>query len=257
MFEASAAPRETVAASAAIPERADYGAREGRKAFFAIALLVVLPFALSLPIMLYHRLAYGLWFDVAQLAVLATALAAILAMLFLELLFSLRARLTLGKTALSFTLPAGLGPTPLLRYQSRDIPYHTIKGVELRREIFGAPLMPVVMQGAVVHTKDKGSITLGYSKEVGGDPPFPFAEIAQKVARRAAVPLVEQRTIWKRPRSDRALEYISEIDTETYIVDPAEVARLNAKHRRLVLAVGSAAATLVLLGIGADIMTGG
>ncbi len=238
-------------------ERLDYGASEGRRTVFALLFLVLAPFVVSLPVMLYHRIDNGQWSDLAQTALIALVLAAIMAMVVLELLYSLRARLTLDRTALRFTLPVGLGPTPLFAYQSHHIPYHTIKGVELRREVFGAPLMPVLMQGAVVHTKDKGSIALGYASEAKEGGAFPFAEIAGSIARRAAVPLIEQRTIWRRPRKERALGYISEIDTQNYIVDPAEMERLHVAHRRHVLALLSGLATLLLLGIGTDLMSGG
>ena len=238
-------------------DRLDYGASEGRRSFFAIAFMLLAPFFVALPVMIYQRLDAGQWTELLQVLMITLVFVGVMAMVALELLYSLRARLTLGKTALRFTLPAGLGPTPMLAYQSHDIPYHTIKGVELRREVFGVPLMPILMQGAVVHTKDKGSIALGYSSEAKEGGAFPFAEIAGKIARRAAVPLVEQRTIWRRPRKERALGYISEIDTQNYIIDPAEMERLHVAHRRHVLALVSGLATLLLLAIGADLMSGG
>lgn len=243
-------------AGAPAQERLDYSAGEGRKTFFAFVFMLLLPFFVSLPFMLYQRLVNGLWFDIWQLALFAVAFAALMFLLFIELLYSVRARLSLGKTAVRFTLPVGLGPTPLLRYNTQDIPYHTIKSVELRREVFGAPLMPVLMRGAVIQTKDKGAVLLGYVSELDADPMFPFSDIAAKIAQRAAVPLVDQQTIWRRPRKDRALSFISEIDTQNYIVDPAGVDRLNVAHRRLVLSIISAVATLLLLGIGADLMAG-
>ena len=234
-------------------DRLDYGASEGRRTFFAFAFLLLAPFFVALPVMIYQRLDAGQWTELLQVLIITLVFVGVVAMVALELLYSLRARLTLDRTALRFTLPAGLGPTPMLAYQSHDIPYHTIKGVELRREVFGAPLMPILMQGAVVHTKDKGSIALGYSSTGEGRRRLPVCGRSQeRIARRAAVPLVEQRTIWRRPRKERSLGYISEIDTQNYIVDPAEMERLHVAHRRHVLALVSGLATLLLLAIGAD-----
>jgi len=246
-------PRAIREAGAA-PVRAEYGASTARKTCLALALLLLLPFFASLPAMFYNRVADRLWFDFAELTLFAILFSTLMVLLSLELLNALRARLSFGKSALRFTLPVGLGPTPLLSYQTHDIPYHTIKGVELRRELFGVPIIPVLMHGAVVHTKDNRSIPLGYSSEAHGGAAFPFREIAAEIARRAAVPLVEQRTVWRRPRHERALAYISEIDTQNYIVDPNEIEKINARHRRLVLALASAAATLLLLGIWSDLM---
>lgn len=242
------------ALDAAAAARSVYGSSTARQALLALAVLLLLPFFASLPAMFYNRVLDGVWFDFVELAVFAISFSALMALLGLELLNALRARLFFGKSALRFTLPVGLGPTPLLAYQSQDIPYHTIKSVELRRELFGVPVIPVLMHSAVVHTKDNRSIPLGYSSEAHTDAAFPFREIAAEIARRAAVPLVEQRTIWRRPRNERALAYISEIDTQNYIVDPGEIEKINARHSRLVLALASATATLLLLGIWSDVM---
>ena len=239
-----------------VKERLEYGASGFRQAFFAVVFLLLIPFFVSLPVMLYNRIYDRLWFDTWQLVLFALLFAGLMAMLALELLYAIRARLTFGKSALRFTLPVGLGPTPLLRYQSHDIPYHTIKSVELRREVFAAPVIPILMQGAVVHTKDNRSIPLGYSREAHHDGAFPFATIAAQIAKRAAVPLAEHRAIWRRPRKERALAFISEIDTQNYIVDPGEAEKINKAHRRLVLALASILATLLLLGLWSDLMSG-
>lgn len=247
-----AKPAMGAASPSALSERSEYGATSLRQALFALAFLLLLPFVVSLPLMLFRRAADGLWFDFGALGVLTVGAVAILAMLALELLFSVRARLTLAKTALRFTLPAGGGPTPLLNYQSHDIPYHAIRSVELRREVFGGKLTPVLLRGLVIRTKDNREITIGHGLEGFDDPAFPFAEIAAEIARRSAVALIDQRTIWRRSRKERALGFISEFDTQAYILDPAEADRLNLAHRRLILGIASGLATLIILGILAE-----
>jgi len=124
--------------------------------------------------------------------------------------------------------------------------------VELRREVFGAAILPVLMRNAVVRTRDNREISLGYTRDADDDAAYPLAEIAGEIARRSAVPLVDQRTVWRRSRAERALGYISEIDTQTYIIDQTDIDKINLSHRRLVLGLISVLATMIFLGIFAD-----
>lgn len=251
--EAARAP----APPAAVPERIRYVTSGWRQGLFALALLIELPFLLGILHMLLRRVLDGIWIDVPGLAVIALGLAAVAVMLALELVYSVRARVKFGRAALSYTLPRNGGPTPLLRYTRADIPYHAIKNVELRSEVFGGKLAPVVLRGLVVRTKDNREYVLGHSREGFDDPAFPYAEIGHRLAQRAALQLLDQRTVWRRTRKERALGYISEFDTNSYLLDEAETESLNTGHRRLMLGLASALAALVLLGLLADFAAAG
>lgn len=234
-------------------DRTDYGVSALRQTFFALCLLALTPFAIGLTVMIGRRAGDGLWYDLPALGVLAVGLGAVMTMLMLELLFCVRSRLVLGKMAVRFTLPKNGAAVPLWSYASHDIPYHTIKGVELRREVFGGKIAPVLLRGLVIKTKDNKEIVAGHTLEGFDDPAFPYGIIGEQIAARAAVPFVDQRTIWLRSRADRALEYISQYDTQTYILDPAEAERLNTAHRRILLGLSSALAAIVLLGLLAEL----
>ncbi|MGI9409544.1 MAG: hypothetical protein ACR2OV_05695, partial [Hyphomicrobiaceae bacterium] len=52
-------------------EKSYYECGGGRKTFFALAFIVLLPFYVSLPVMLFQRITNGLWIDTWQLLVLA------------------------------------------------------------------------------------------------------------------------------------------------------------------------------------------
>ncbi len=234
-------------------DRTDYGVSALRQTFFALCLLALTPFAIGLTVMIGRRAGDGLWYDLPALGVLAVGLGAVMTMLMLELLFCVRSRLVLGKMAVRFTLPKNGAAVPLWSYASHDIPYHTIKGVELRREVFGGRIAPVLLRGLVIKTKDNKEIVAGHTLEGFDDPAFPYGIIGEQIAARAAVPFVDQRTIWLRSRADRALEYISQYDTQTYILDPAEAERLNTAHSRIMLGLSSALAAIVLLGLLAEL----
>lgn len=248
-----AVARATAADDGAPVERMRYASGGVRQTLIGLALLLLLPFTLGALFMLARRAMDGLMFDAAGIAIIAVGLIAVAVMLSFELLHAARARLTFGKTALRFTLPRGGGPTPMLRYQSADIPYHAIKSVELRREVFGGKVAPVLLRALVLRTKDAREFVLGHTLEGFDDPAFPFAEIAQRIATRCALPVNDQRTIWRRTRAERRAGYISEFDTESYILDPTEVDKLNLAHRRLIVGIASAFVALLLLGLLADL----
>lgn len=235
-----------------MPERIRYVTSGWRQGVFALALLIELPFLLGALHMLLRRVLDGIWIDVPGLLIIALGLVAVAAMLSMELIYSVRARVKFGRSALSFTLPRNGGPTPLLRYTRADIPYHAIKSVELRSEVFGGKLAPVMLRGLVVRTKDNREYVLGHTRDDFCDPAFPFAEIGHRLAQRAALQLLDQRTVWRRTRKERSLGYISEFDTNSYLMDDAQTGQLNTGHRRLMLGLASALAALVLLGLLAD-----
>lgn len=233
-------------------ERNQFGAGTARQIGVSLLLLFLLPFTFGALHMLARRAVDGLWFEVPGLALVALGLVVASALLILDLLYVLRARVTFGKTSFSFTLPRHGAPMPKLLYTRADIPYHAIKSVELRREVYGGKLMPVLLRGLVVRTKDHREFVLGHTLEGFEDPGLPFPALGAKLAARCALPFLDQRTIWRRSRSERAAGYISEFDTNTYILDPADTDRLNTAHRQLILGIASALVALVMLGLIAD-----
>lgn len=244
---------EAAASAPEAGERMRYAAGGLRQTILALGLLLVLPFAAGALYMAARRAMDGVHVDLVGVLIVAAGLLAAVVMLGLELLHATWARLKFGKSALSFTLPANGGPTPKLRYVSAHIPYHAIKSVELRREVYGGKLAPVLLRGLVLRTKDNREFVLGHTLDGFEDPAFPFDEIGERIARRCALPLMDQRTVWRRTRKERAAGYISDYDTQNYILDPSEIARLNVAHGRLVFGIASALAALVILGILADL----
>ncbi len=71
------------------------------------------------------RVKHGLIGDAIGLLFIAIPFAILMFLVVVELLFSVRARVELGEETVAMTLPAGRGPTPLLRYKSYVVPYAT------------------------------------------------------------------------------------------------------------------------------------
>jgi hypothetical protein len=255
MADAMAATEHSPAVSPALePERTVYEASGARKLAFSFAFLLLLPFFASLPAMLFWRISQGHWLGTLGLMVLAVGFAFIMFLVVVELMRSLRSRVELSDTAVKITLPSGRGPTPILRYQSHDIPYDRIKAVETRGEVYGGSLAPVLLKGARLILQDDSVVKLGYVSEANTDPGFPFPEIARQIAARAGVP-VEHRGSVRRSVQKKFLGLKNELidEAETPVGD-YEMLVLNMKHQRWVMRLIWLLVGLVVLGIALDII---
>jgi hypothetical protein len=241
------------AAPAKKPERSVYAAGGGRKFAFAFVFLILLPFFISLPPMLFWRLSQGVWTGTFGLFVLATGFTIIMFLLFIEVMHSLMTRIELGDSSVKMTLPAGRGPTPVVRYRSHEIPYDQIKAVETRREIYGGSIAPVLLQGARLVLKDDSAVKLGYVSEANSDPCFPYPEIAQKIADHAGLQ-VEHKGNVRRSLQKKYFglkkEFLAEAAGE---VPEAEIEALNKSHRKWVMRLISLLVGLMAVGIALDI----
>jgi len=247
---ASAAP----AAPAAKPERTSYGAGAGRKIAFSFVFLILLPFFVSLPAMLFWRIAQGQWIDTIGLLVLAAGFAFIMLLVIVELMHSLMARVELGPASVKMTLPSGRGPTPMLRYKSHEVPYDQIKAVETRREVYGGKVAPVILKGARLILKDDSVVKLGYVSEANTDPAFPFPEIAKQIAERAGLSVIDMGNVSRSAQKKfLGLKNGVVVEPEADLTDDA-IAALNGRHHEWVMTLVWLLALLVVSGIALDII---
>jgi hypothetical protein len=253
MADVAAMGDAALAAPKKKPERTVYAAGGGRKFAFAFVFLILLPFFISLPPMLFWRLSQGVWTGTFGLLVLAAGFTVIMFLLFIEVMHSLMTRIELGENSVKMTLPAGRGPTPVVRYRSHDIPYDRIKAVETRREIYGGSMAPVLLQGARLVLKDDSAVKLGYVSEANSDPCFPYPEIAQKIAERASLQ-VEHKGNVRRSLQKKYFglkkEFLAEAAGE---VPEAEIEALNKSHRKWVMRIIGLLVGLMVVGIALDI----
>jgi hypothetical protein len=236
-------------------EQTVYAASGGRKTFFSFVFLILLPFFVSLPAMMFVRVKHGLWFDSIGLAIMAVAFTSLMFLIVIELLFSLRARVELGNDSVKMTLPAGRGPTPMLRYKTHEVAYDQIQTVETRREIYGGSLVPVMLKGARIVTKDGKTVPIGYVSEANVDPAFPYPEIAGKIAERARLPLIDRGNV-RRSFRRKFLGLKSGGVNEVDVVDEAQIAGLNHSHRNVVWGLVGALVVLIVIGIVDDFASG-
>ncbi len=236
------------------PEQTVYESGAGRKLAFSFIFLLLLPFFISLPPMLFWRLSQGQWLDTIGLMILAAGFTFVMVLVIVELMHSLRARVELGEKSVKMTLPSGRGPTPVVRYATHDISYDQIQAVETRREIYGGSVAPVLLKGARLILKDGSKVPLGYVSEANTDPCLPFPEIARQIAERAGLSVNDRGNV-RRSVQKKFFGFKKEIvDEEEGPVEEAEIEALNKSHHRWVMRLIGLLAVLVVLGIALDII---
>jgi len=246
---------EAAPASAPVPRERDvYAAGGARKFAFSFVFLLLLPFFISLPPMLFWRVSQGHWSGTPGLVVLAIGFAFIMFLLVIELMHSLRARIELGEKSVKMTLPSGRGPTPMMRYRSYDIPYDQIKAVETRREVYGGSVAPVLLQGARLILKDDTPVKLGYVSEANSDPCFPYPEIAQKIAARAGLTVEHKGNVRRSVQKKYFGLKQGFLTPGDDSVEDAEIEMLNKSHRGWVMRLITLLVVMVVGGIALDIV---
>jgi hypothetical protein len=235
-------------------EPEDYGASTLRTTIFCLVFLLLLPFFASLPAMIGMRASAGLLGDNLGLIALGVIFTALMFLVFVEMMFSIRTRVHLGREKVRMTLPSGRGPTPMLRYRSYEFPYDQVDSVETRREIYGGAMTPVLLKGARVNLKDGSVVRLGYVSEANDDPVLPYVEIARKIAERARLPLIDRGAVRRSVKSK--MMGIKATDAENTIVDDAGIARLNASHNTFMLVLIGVVLLLMIIGIVEDFASG-
>lgn len=233
--------------------RTTYRASGARATMFSFIFLILLPFFVSLPAMIVMRIMSGRWDSTLGLAILAIGFAAIMLLVVAELLFSIRARIDIGENAVKMTLPAGRGLMPMLRYQRHEIPFTDIKAIESRREIYGGTLAPVLMRGARIITKDDRAIQLGYLNEANVDPAFPYSEIAEQVAARAGLQVIDRGAVRRNMASK--MMGIRTMDDGGGSIEEETIADLNRRHAHVIVVLVAGLVLLVGIGIAGDLMT--
>ena len=233
------------------PEQTYYECGAGRKTFFCFAFVLLLPFYVSLPVMLFQRISKGLWVDTWQLMVLAVLFTIIMALIVFEMIFSLRAEVEIGADSVAFTLPSGGGgAVPWLSYETRDIPYAEIESIETRREVYGGRYAPMMMQTVRILTKSGERIVLGRTNENDDDPKFPFPTIGGQIAQRAGVELADRGNIMR--EFHRRMFGLT--DRAASGPEP-EIEQLNKQHGSFLTFLIVVLVALLGLGIAGDLIT--
>ena len=166
-----------------------YEASDGHKTVVALVFLILLPFLVSLPVMILKRSLHGLWSGALSATILGILLGGAMLFLFIEVMSAFRTRVELGERSVKLRVPRWRGPTPGLKFVKREIPYDALNAVETRGEIYEAAKIPVLTRATYLVTKDGERLTLGYVNENEEDPDVPFTRIAKELAEQAEVPL--------------------------------------------------------------------
>ena len=237
-------------ASKATTDRKSFRAGAGRTICFSLVFLLLLPFFVSLGPMLYWRISQNQWTGTVGLIVLAIAFTAVMYLIFVELIFSIRSRVIFGETTVRLSLPQGRGLSTPFSYQVRDIPYDEIAAVEVRREVYGGSFAPVMMKGTRIRLKDGSTYKLGYVNEANADPCLPYAEIGEKIAARAGARIIDNGDV--RRSAIRKFFGLLPAGTQINPITPDEIKVLNGRHSSLMTVLVGTMALLLGFGVASE-----
>jgi len=231
-------------------ERTYYESGGGRKTFYALTFIILLPFFVSLPVMLAQRMIAGVWLDTWGLIVIAAGFLIVMVLVLFELVFSLRAKVDIGTRAVAFTLPSrGAGLTPTVFYRSRTIPYEDVVAIQTYCDCYGGTIAPVVLRATRLVLKSGERLMLGYVNEADDDPRFPFKTIAKQLAERANVSITDLGHV-RFAMHQRMFR--KETASEPAAMPPAAVEGINRGHNWFLTGMIIVMGALLLLGIGND-----
>jgi len=223
-----------------------------RKVVLSFLLLLMLPFYISLGPMLIARISHEFPVGTWGLLLIAVAMTIVLTLILFQLVYAVRAKVELGEKAFRTVLPRR-GLSPRLQFERRELAYEDVRAVEFRREVYGAPLAPVLLLGTRIIPREGPPIVLGYVNEKNIDPVFPHPDIAREIARRANISVTNVGNV-RRLAPRRVLAFADPYARSDTIADE-ELGALERRHDRLVRYLVAALFALLIAGIAIDVMS--
>ena len=207
------------------PTAKTYETGDARKTILAFVFLLLLPFLISIPVMILLRAVRGFWGDALSAVTLGVLFGCWMLFLLLHVVSAFRTRIEVNEHTVKLQVPHYHGPNPGLKYIRRELPLTEIKAVETRGEIYKAVAVPVLVNAASIVTEADERITLGYINEKDVDAPLPYPEIAAHIAHNANIALTERgcvdcgnqiKALRRANQPDWGQEDISESDLAEY-----------------------------------------
>ena len=175
-----------------VPSVLSYKAPGGLKSILSVTFFLILLF-------MVNAIAGAIWLATRNLqgdAVIFTIMfvigAALLFYVGIFLFAASHSEVHLGEDNATMVLPNWRGPTPFFPYTECRVPYKDLASVETRSEVYRYAALPVIVQSACLVRNDGRRLTLGYVQERPQDPWIPFHTIAEQIAEKAGVPVVNR-----------------------------------------------------------------
>lgn len=235
------------------PQTMVWAASGLRRITLAFAILLLLPFYVSIGPMLFNRARHGLALDTLSLAILGACFTVIMGLLLIQLIHAVRNRVVISTDKVTFTLPRVTGAIAATQMVTRSIPFSEIRAVETRDEIYGGALAPVRLTATRVITREGEPVVLGFSNPENTDQTFPFPKIGALIAERAGVTVASQGAV-RRSATSRLLGHSGRtVGQDTVATE--ELLSIKTRHAIAMRAVIAGFVVLMLGGIAIDALT--
>jgi len=194
-----------------------------------ITFIVLLPFFISMPVMIGMRAFHGRIFDALWLTIVAVLFAIALIFLALQIQAARRTRIKINNDDVDIVVPKWRGPTPFAPFDQAKLPYSKIEAVEQRGEIYRSLGILGLQKVASVVTSEGDRYVLGYSTENESDAPISFGLVAETLAERAGVQLVDKGVVNVGTQIAAAMRGTPNWDTDPLEQEDVEATRKRAQ----------------------------
>jgi hypothetical protein len=242
-----------IAATVSTAETRVWQASGLRRITLAFAILLLLPFYVSLGPMLFTRLWHGLIVDSLWLALLGACFTVIMALLVIQLVHAIRNRVVLSADKITFTVPSVSGAIAGTRMFSKSVPLADIRAIETREEIYGNALAPMRLMATRVVTREGEAVVLGFTNPENPDQTFPYPKIADDIAQRTGLQVAHHGAV-RRNAVNRLLGTTGRNPTDDKVTQE-ELEGVKVRHGRAMRVIIGGFAALFIAGILIDVFS--
>ncbi len=189
--EASATKTENITKSTQQkPET--YKVSIGRQIVLWFTFLLFLPFFISMPIMIFMRIAHGQIMDTLSLGLIFVFSFIGILFIILQILAAGRQRVDMHQDKVTLKLPTWRGPTPTGPVIKTELTYADITAIEKRGEIYALMGILGLREVSSIIASDGKRYVLGYVTENEADAPVPYNKITQLLSEKTGKPVLHK-----------------------------------------------------------------
>ncbi len=164
----------------------------GRQIVLWITFLMFLPFFISMPIMIFMRIAHGKFMDTISLGLIFAFSFIGILFIILQILAAGRQRIDVHRDKVTLKLPTWRGPTPTGPVIKTELSFSDIQAIEKRGEIYALMGLLGLREVSSIITSDGKRYVLGYVTENEADAPVPYNKVTQVLSEKTGKPVLHK-----------------------------------------------------------------
>ncbi|MGH1351779.1 MAG: hypothetical protein ACRBBN_13385 [Methyloligellaceae bacterium] len=221
----------------------------GRQIVLWFTFLLFLPFFISMPIMIFMRIAHGQYTDTISLGLIFILSFIGIMFIILQILAAGRQRIEIHNDKVKLKLPTWRGPTPTGPVIKTELTYADITAIEKRGEIYALMGVLGLREVSSIITADGKRYVLGYVTENEADAPVPYNKVTQHLSEKTGKPILHKGAVDGGTQIAAMFKGSPSWDTEPLQAQDVNTIRKRARRITLALIILFLAGALAALGL--------